>query len=96
MHASCNIQILALRRYASGYRGCLVDQQRYVFFQYSRNGRLKELKSYPRSEFDDLLHFVSVMQKFMSASAFLIPPIPIEALTINELDRLDAQLNPSE
>jgi hypothetical protein len=82
------VEILALKAYASGYRGCVVDGQRYLFFQHSREGRLKELKSYPVGDFSDTEHFIAMMHKFMSPGAFLRPPITIRSLTLEELDRV--------
>ncbi len=38
--------------HARGYRGCLLDEEGYLFFQLTRNGRLRRLKRYPQSDFD--------------------------------------------
>lgn len=82
------MEIIALKAYARGYRGCLIDDDRYVFFQYTRKGRLRRLKAYPKSAFEDNDHFAAMMMKFMTVSAFLRPPVPIDALTLAELDRV--------
>jgi hypothetical protein len=86
------MEILALRGYARGYRGCIVDEREYVFFQYTRNGRVRQLKTYPRSDFSDHDHFAALMMKFMSPGAFMRPPVPIADLTLAELDRVSAIL----
>lgn len=86
------MQLLTLRAYAGGFRGCLVDTRRYCFFQYRRKHGLKILKSYPKSDFIDLHHFLSMMQKFMTPSAILSPPIEISELTIPELERVSKEL----
>jgi hypothetical protein len=82
------MQLLALRPYASGFRGCLIDSREYSFFQYGRKGRLKILKRYPKSDFSDLYHFIAMMQKFMTSSSMIVPPVPINALTLAELERV--------
>ncbi|RJQ80084.1 MAG: hypothetical protein C4519_10050 [Desulfobacteraceae bacterium] len=84
------MEIFALRAYAAGYRGCLIDNEAYVFFQYTRKGKCKRLKDYPRTDFEDNDHFAAMMMKFMGPSAFLRPPIPIDGLTLAELDRVHA------
>jgi hypothetical protein len=84
------MEILALKGYARGYRGCLVDDREYTFFQYTRNGRVRRLKSYPRGEFASHEHFAALMMKFMSPGAFMRPPVPIDDLTLAELDRVNA------
>lgn len=85
------MEILALRGYARGYRGCLVDDAEYLFFQYTRNGRFRRLKAYPRGDFSNHDHFAALMMKFMSPGAFFKPPVPIDALTLAELDRVNAR-----
>ena len=92
MNDSAQLQLVALRAYASGYRGCLMETDRYLFFQCSRNGSVKRLKEYPMADFIDLDHFKAMMLKFMIPTTFLRPPMPIEALTMAELDRVHAQL----
>ena len=82
------MKVLALRAYGSGYRGCLIDKGAYLIFQYTPRLGFKILKSYPRGEFQDYLHFIAVMQKFMSPAAFIVPPAPIQAPTLSELQRI--------
>jgi hypothetical protein len=84
------MEIFALRSYAAGYRGCSIDEGGYLFFQYTRKGGLKRLKCYDRGDFDGNDHFAAMMMKFMTPSAFLRPPVPIDALTLEELDRVHA------
>ncbi len=82
------MELLVLKAYASGYRGCALDDRQYFFFQYSRKKGLKILQRYLRSDFEDLEHFIGVMAKFLSLSAFILPPLPISGLTENEMDRV--------
>jgi hypothetical protein len=83
------MEILALQSYASGYRGCLVDEHTYALFQITRKtGRIRKLKRYPRGDFTDHDHFKAMMLKFMAPTVFLQPPVPIRELTIQELDRV--------
>lgn len=86
------MEIVALMTAGRGYRGCLFDGEGYQFFQYSRKGLLKKRKRYPADEFSDHDHFAAMMMKYMIPSAFLQPPVAIEALTLTELDRVYALL----
>jgi hypothetical protein len=86
------MQLLALRPYASGFRGCLIDSHFYSFFQFSRKKPLKILKRYPKGDFSDLYHFVGMMQKFMTSSSMIIPPVSIQELTLSELERVAAEM----
>jgi predicted glycosyltransferase len=88
------MKVLALRSYASGYRGCLIDEEFYSFFQITRKtGRSRRLKQYPLTDFIDPDHFMAMMLKFMTPTVFLRPPVPISALTIEELDRISAVIH---
>jgi hypothetical protein len=87
------MQIVALMASGRGYRGCLFDGDGYQFFQYSRKGRLRKFKRYPAAEFSDHDHFAAMMMKYMIPSAFLRPAVTIEALTLTELDRVNALLH---
>jgi hypothetical protein len=80
--------IIALKFHTRGYHGCLIDENGYVFFQLTRKGLLRRLKSYPLEEFASHEHFQHMMMKYMTPSAFLNPPEPIAALTLAELDRV--------
>jgi hypothetical protein len=84
------MEILSLKAYSGGYRGCLMDEHQYKFFQYTPKRGFKDLKSYPKSDFTDYHHFIAMMQKFMSASAFIVPPAVISELTVAELNRVYA------
>jgi hypothetical protein len=87
------MEIIYLRAYGSGYRGCVARPGDYLFFQYGRRKGLKALKRYPKTDFEDLEHFMAMMQKFISPPAFLVPPVPIAALTLEELDRIHRRIS---
>ncbi len=87
------MELIYLRAYGSGYRGCAISRDRYHFFQCSRKSGLKILKSYPKAEFVDLDHFMAMMQKFISPPSFLRPPVAISELTMEELDRVHRKLS---
>jgi len=89
----CPMHIMALRAYTGGYRGCTVDEDEYLFFQFTRNGRFRRLKAYSKNDFEDELHFIALMLKFMSPGSFLRPAVAIDALTLAELDRVQALLS---
>jgi hypothetical protein len=86
------MELIYLRAYGSGYRGCAITRDRYLFFQCSRKKGLKILKTYSHEEFADLDHFMAMMQKFISPPSFLRPPIAITDLTMQELDRVHRDL----
>ena len=82
------MELIYLKAYGSGYRGCAVQPDGdYLFFQCSPRKGLKRLKRYPKSDFDDLEHFMAMMQKFISPPSFLRPPLVIAELTMDELNR---------
>jgi hypothetical protein len=87
------MELIYLRAYGSGYRGCAITRDRYLFFQCSRKKGLKILKTYSHEEFADLDHFMAMMQKFISPPSFLRPPITIAGLTMQELDRVHRELS---
>ncbi len=82
------MEILVLKRYSSGYRGCVIDSRYYSFFQFSAKKGLKILHRYPQSDFENIEHFVGVMAKFLSLSAFILPPITIADINAGELERV--------
>lgn len=86
------MKLLLLRAYAAGFRGCIVDDHDYYFFQCSRKGMVKRLKSYPKKDFVDQKHFIAMMQKFVTPPAFLQPPVSIADLTLEELERAHARI----
>ena len=82
------MELIYLKSYGSGYRGCAVmPDGDYLFFQRSPRKGLKHLKRYPGSDFDDLEHFMAMMQKFITPPSFLKPPLVVEDLTMEELHR---------
>ena len=82
------MELLLLRAYGSGYRGCIIDDTRFRFFQVSRRRGIKYLKDYQRDAFDDTAQFIAMMQKFVTPPSFLQPSVPIEELTMESLDRI--------
>jgi hypothetical protein len=84
--------LLYLKAYGSGYRGCVIQAEGYLFFQCSPKRGLKPLKWYPKTEFEDLSHFMAMMQKFIAPPAFLSPPLAVPVLTMEALDRANAQI----
>ena len=87
------MKLIYLKSYGSGYRGCAVlPDGDYLFFQCSPRKGLKQLKRYPASDFDDLEHFMAMMQKFITPPSFLKPPLAIASLTMEELDRVHGEI----
>ncbi len=86
------MELLQLKVRGSGYGGCVADIDGYTFFKCSRSGRIKQLKHYPADTFESRSQFIAMMQKFATPPGFLDPPLPIEGLTIEALDRAHATL----
>ena len=82
------MKILALRAQSGGYRGCLIHEGEYRFFTLSRNGRLRQLMSYPVKDYHDHDHFLSIMLKYILPATIFQPPAAVEAITPVELDRI--------
>lgn len=82
------MKIVALKAHGRGYHGVLLDDDGYMFFQFSRNGRLRKLKRYPLDDFEDPEHFTAMMAKYMHLSAFIRPPADIDDLTLDDLDKV--------
>lgn len=89
----CDMELLQLKVRGSGYGGCVADADGYTFFKCSRKGHVKKLKHYPVDTFESRAQFIAMMQKFATPPGFLDPPLPIEALTIDSLDRAHALLS---
>jgi hypothetical protein len=86
------MELLLLKAYGNGYRGCVIEKDRYLFFQCSRKKGLRHLKSYLQQEFTDTEQFMAMMQKFVSPPSFLHPPVSIETLSMEELDRVHSEI----
>lgn len=82
--------ILTLRAQNGGYRGCVIEEGHYLFFQLSRKNQVKRLGRYPQQEFCDPPHFLAIMLKNILPTRVYLPPAPISALSRSELDRVYA------
>lgn len=86
------MELLHLRAHTGGYRGCAIDDTSYFFFQCSRRSGIRRLISYPKHDFEDIGHFMAMMQKFISPPQFLHPTIQVPELTMEALDRAYQQI----
>lgn len=86
------MELLHLRAYAGGFRGCALDDQSYFFFQCSRKHGVRRLICYPKEDFQDIGHFMAMMQKFISPPLFLRPTVQLSELTMEALDRAYRQI----
>ena len=82
------MEIIALKAHPRGFHGCLIHEESYQFFQLTRSGRFRPLKRYPIEAFEDHDHFAAIMMKYMGTTAFLLPPVPIQEITLEALDRV--------
>ncbi|MCJ7616940.1 MAG: hypothetical protein MUO43_10440 [Desulfobacterales bacterium] len=82
------MKIICIKSYSNGYTGIFEEDNRYVLFNLSKNGKLKNLNEYNKEEFVDYNHFVGIISKFIPYSSFLKEPVKIESITIDELDRI--------
>ncbi len=81
------MKVISLKSYRIGYTGLVEEADKYVFFNLRKNGKLKILQEYKKEEFDDYMHFIGLMVKFIPYTSFLKEPVEIESITIEELDK---------
>ncbi len=82
------MKIINIRLYRTGYTGIVEEDDKYVLFNLSKNGKLKKINEYNKEEYVDYNHFVGMMSKFIPYGSFLKEPVKIESITIEELDRV--------
>lgn len=82
------MKIINIRLYRTGYTGIVEEDDKYVLFNLSKNGKLKKINEYNKEEYVDCNHFVGMMSKFIPYGSFLKEPVKIESITIEELDRV--------
>jgi len=70
------MHLIGYKAYRRGIFGCLADAERYIYFLLSRK-RYVEIKSYPKEDFEDFQHFVTMLQKFVPRRFFLRRPLPV-------------------
>ncbi|MDM8550875.1 hypothetical protein QUF72_12380 [Desulfobacterales bacterium HSG2] len=82
------MKLISLKSYRNGYTGFVEEKERYVFFNFSRKGKFKNLLEYSKADYTSYDHFLSVISKFIPRKSFFKKPIPFESMTIAELDRI--------
>jgi hypothetical protein len=82
------MRIICLKSYSNGYTGFIEEKEAYVFFNFSKNGKLTKLLEYNKSDYTGYRHFIANISKFFPSTFFLKEPIPFESLSIAELDRI--------
>jgi hypothetical protein len=80
------MRLIGLKAYQKGYTGCVEDEDAYIFFNFVHQ-TYKPIQSYPMHKFENRLHFISTMGKFMRTSFFFKEPIEITSITIESLNR---------
>ena len=81
-------KILSLRSYAKGYTGFIEEEDRYTFFQFSRNGGLTRIMEFDKSDYTDYGHFLGGITRFYPLNFFMKEPITVESISISELDKI--------
>ncbi len=90
-----NARIICLRSYANGYTGFVEENETYVFFRFSRNGKMTKVLEYKKSDYTDYGHFLGNISRFFASSFFLKEPISLESASIEELDRIYQEIRRS-
>jgi hypothetical protein len=71
----------------SGYRGFLEDRDQYIYFRASSK-RIRRLQAYDKVSFSSHDHFIGLMSRFFPLTGFFSKPVPIDSLSMGELDRI--------
>jgi hypothetical protein len=69
------------------------EEDSYIFFQYSRNGKLTRVMQFDKKDYTDYGHFLGGITRFFPSTFFLKEPIPFESISLGELDRIFKQIN---
>jgi len=85
------VKVIALKSYRTGYLGFLEEPGHYVFFSCARHGAIKRVKSYDKTDFFNLDHFLSVITKFVPRRFFLEEGVEIGTLSARELDQISKE-----
>jgi hypothetical protein len=81
------MQILGLMADKSGYRGFVQDRDQYIYFRASSK-QIRKLQAYDTVAFTNHDHFIGLMSRFFPLTGFLPNPLPIDSLSMGELDRI--------
>ena len=82
------MKIICLRSYSHGYTGFMDELGQYVFSQFPRQGKIKRLFAYDKSDFTGYRHFIGGISKFIPRLFFLERPVPVALMSIQELDSI--------
>ena len=86
------MKIISIKSYRNGYTGIVEEDDKYILFNLSKNGKFKKINKYKKEEFVDYNHFVGTLSKFIPNSSFLKEPVKIGSITIEELDRVFSKI----
>ena len=85
------MRIIGLKAYCKGYTGFVESDDTYTFFNLSR-GRFKPVQAYPKKDFENHHHFITLMSKFMTSSFFLNKPVEVSRIDKDTLDGIHERL----
>ncbi|MDL1968664.1 MAG: hypothetical protein LWW97_08995 [Deltaproteobacteria bacterium] len=86
------MKIISIKSYRNGYTGIVEEDDKYVLFNLSKNGRSKRLNEYNKEEYVDYNHFVGMISKFIPYGSFLKEPVKVESITIEEFGRVFSKI----
>jgi hypothetical protein len=84
------MKIIGIMQNPRGYWGFLEENDKYVYFRFSKKRGLKRLVEYAREDFSSYKQFVEVMTRFVPVKMFLKKPIH---MTKMDFDSLYCKLN---
>lgn len=80
------MKIINIRSYRTGYTGIVEENDKYILFNLSKNGKLKKINEYNKEDFVDYNHFIETISKFIPYSSFLKKPIKVKSINIKTLE----------
>jgi hypothetical protein len=85
------MHLIGYKAYRSGYFGCLVDKDRYIYFLFAKK-RFREIVTYPKEDFESFHHFVAFLHKFVPLHFFLRRPLRMASLGTRDLSAIGRRL----
>ena len=81
------MHLMGLKKYRHGYVGFVETDNRYLYFQFSRD-TYKILQTYLKKDYESTDHFISVIRKFVHATFFFRRPVLMEHINQASLEKI--------